>query len=126
MTDKGKQTRAGKLLSYYLRQIAEEETETIKDPETGEDRMATKAEALARQIWADALGHVETTVVDGKRVERIIKPSMAARSLIYDRLEGRSPMSVTEKDEKLTVAERVSEQGKQRIAKAGGLDADNS
>jgi len=123
MNRHGKQTRAGKLLSYYLRHIAEEKTEIIKDPDTGEDRMATKAESLARKIWADALGHIETTVENGKRIERIIKPSRAAQSLIYDRLEGRSPLSVTEKDEKLTAAERVSEQGKKRISEAGGLNA---
>lgn len=73
MSEHGTKTRTGKLLSYYLRQISEEITEYVKDPITGEDRLATKAEALARKIWQDALGHKETTVRDSKLIEVIRK-----------------------------------------------------
>ena len=59
LSEHGRRTKAGRLLSAFIRQIAEEQTEMVKDPETGEDRMASKAEALARLIWKKALGYTE-------------------------------------------------------------------
>lgn len=124
-TERGKKTRAGQLLSAFLRQIAEEPTELIKDG--GEDRIATKAEALARQMWKDALGYREIVPVidkDGKTIgsnEVIHAPNRAMMELVFNRIEGRAPIAVQEGDEKITVTERVSEEGKKRIGKAGGL-----
>lgn len=114
-------TRAGKLLSSYIRQIAEEVTELIKDPGSGEDRMATKAEALARLIWKKALGFTEQKVEKGELVDYCHHPDKYLMSLLFDRIEGRAPITVGEGDEKVTVAERVSEQGKKRITEAGEL-----
>ena len=117
MNERGMRTRAGKLLSSYIRQIAEEETELIKDPKTGDDKMATKAEALARLIWKKALGYVEQNTQDGKLVDIHYHPDKYLMSLLFDRIEGRAPITVGEGDDKITVAERVSEQGKKRINK---------
>lgn len=121
--DHGVRTKAGQLLSAYLRSIAEEVTETIKDPKSGEDRMATKAEALARLIWRDALGYTETQIVKGERIEVARAPSRAAASMLYDRVEGRAPASMGDDSGGVTAADKVTEQATKRIAKAGGIDA---
>lgn len=124
--DHGARTKAGQLLSAYLRQIAEEVTETVKDPESGEERLATKAEALARKIWRDALGYTETKVVKNERIEIEHIPSRAAQSMIYDRVEGRAPASMGDDKGGVTAADKVTEQATKRIAKAGGIDATNN
>ncbi len=117
MTNKeqGIRTRAGKLLSAFIRQIAEEETEALIDSDVSEDRMVTKAEALARLIWRKALGYKEVQIVKGEAVDIKYAPDKGCMALIFDRMEGKAPASLDEGDEKLTVAERVSEQGKKRI-----------
>ena len=121
--DHGLRTRAGQLLSAYLREISEEETELIHDPNSNEDRMATKAEALARRIWQDALGYTEQTKSkDGVLIDLVHPPNRAAQSILFDRVEGRAPASVNEGDKKITAAEKVTEQGAKRIAKAGNLN----
>lgn len=124
--DHGTRTRAGQLLSQYLREIANEETEMVKDPKTGEDRMATKAEALARSIWRDALGYKEKVPgKDGSLIELIHLPVRVAQSIVFDRIEGRAPASVAEGADKMTAAERVSEQGLKRISEAGKVDVNS-
>lgn len=115
MSEHGMRTKAGKLLSAYIRQIAEETTETVKDPVSGEDRMATKAEKLARDVWRDALGWKEMEIKNGQAVETIHFPSKIARAMLFDRIEGRAPLTIGEGDDKISVSERVSEQGKKRI-----------
>ena len=118
----GVRTRAGQLLSAYLREISAEVTEVVKDPKTGEERMATKAEALARKIWTDALGYTEKVMSEGgKLIEVVHVPSRAAQCMLYDRIEGRAPASATEGADKLTAAERVTEQSVKRISQAGKL-----
>jgi len=122
-TLRGLQTRAGQLLSQYLRAIAEEKTEFIKGVD-GEDKMATKAEALAREIWASALGTPIVEVTDaGEKIKTQRRPDKVMMHLLFDRIEGKAmPISETDK-KKGTVADKVSEQGKKRIGQAGGLDA---
>ena len=129
MDEHGKKIKAGQLLSQYLRQIAEEETELVKDPDTGEHRMARKAEALARKMWDIALGFEEQEEVfkDGKPTgeRRTVKhsPNRAMMELVYTRIEGRAPTAIHEGDEKITAADRVTEEGKKRIGKIGGIGA---
>ncbi|KKN77424.1 hypothetical protein LCGC14_0359830 [marine sediment metagenome] len=123
--DHGLRTKAGQLLSQYLREISEEETELIHDPNSGEDRMATKAEALARRIWQDALGYTEqANSKDGVLIDLVHPPNRVAQSILFDRIEGRAPASVNEGAEKITAAEKVNEQSAKRIAKAGNLNND--
>ena len=121
--DHGTRIRAGQLLSQYLREISFEETEMVCDPKTGEDRMATKAEALARKMWQDALGYTEKVQDEGgKLADRIHAPNRAAQCLLFDRIEGRAPTSIGEGDSKMTAADRMSEQCAKRIEKAGKLE----
>lgn len=111
-----KAMKAGKLLSRYIRQIAEEETEFVK--EDGEDRMATKAEALARQIWKQALGFTELVVTDPllPPVEVVHKPDLKMLALLYDRMEGRATPATEDETLRPSTAQRITEQGKDRIA----------
>lgn len=115
MNERGRRTRAGKLLSSYIRQIAEEQTEMVQDPKSGEDTMVTKAEALARLIWKKALGYKEVTIKNGSPIETFYHPDKYLMTLLFDRMEGRAPLVIGEGGDKMTVAERISEQGKKRV-----------
>jgi len=120
--DKAHRTRAGQLLSKWLRQIAEEETEFVKD-DNGEDRMVTKAEAIARLMWKIALGYtVEERNDDGTITKTHYAPNRAMMNLLLDRIEGRAPVSTEMGKKKQSVADKISEQGAKRIKDAGGVD----
>jgi hypothetical protein len=108
----GDKMRAGTLLSSFLRKIAQEATEFVADPNQG-DYMATKAEALARLMWKMALGYKEEDVKTGKTT--IIHPDKGMISLIWDRVEGRAAISGDLGASKRTVADRISEQSKDRL-----------
>lgn len=116
-TEHGKITKAGQLLSQFIRQIALEETELVKNDD-GEDRMASKAEAIAQLMFKMALGYTEIKVEDDGTKTRIIHPpSRWAIDRIWERMEGRAPLMNPEKGNKRTIADKVSEQGKKRSNK---------
>ena len=117
MASNGRKSKAGKLLTRYLEIIAEEKTEMIKGAD-GEDKLATKAEALARLIWKRALGYTELNVKDN--VDIVHQPEQSKIGMIFDRIEGRAPTAGEDTKDKITAAQRVSEQGKNRITEAGG------
>lgn len=121
----GRKTRAGQLLSKWLRQIAEEETEVAVDTD-GDNIMITKAEAIARLIWQRALGYVlESKNDDGTTHKEYFPPDRQLMSLIFDRIEGRAAMVTDSGPKKRSVADKVSEQGAKRIEQAGKIDATN-
>ncbi len=122
MSTKSSQTKAGKLLSKFVRQIAEEETECLLG-EDGSDRMVTKAEALARKMWDAALGKpiIELDKDTGEKITLVRRADKGMMALIWDRMEGKSPIAIAESDDALTTAEKVTEQGKARIKSAGGM-----
>ena len=93
----------------------------VEDPKSGGDKMVSKAEALARLIWKKALGYTEMRIVDGVPTDFRYHPDKYLMGLLFDRMEGRAPLAIDEGIGKLTVSERVSEQGKKRINKV--LDA---
>jgi len=110
---KGSKVRAGQLLSQFLRIIAEEKTESVVDPDDGEDRMATKAEALSRQIWKMALGYKEFDVKKGKDI--VHKPDKSMMRLVFDRIEGKARTVGESQTSNQKIADKVSEIGKKRI-----------
>jgi len=112
----GKLTKAGQLLSQFIRSIALEETEFVKDA-NGEDRMTSKAEALARLIWQRALGFTEQKVINKILTDIEHSPDKMMINMIFDRAEGRAPLMGSDKKDRRTIADRVSEQGKKRINK---------
>ena len=115
-----KRNKAGKLLSRFIRQIAEEETEFIKD-EDGEMRMASKAEALARQLWDLARVYTELKVIDPNEppVEIVHPADHKMMALIIDRIEGRAATAVEDDSLRPSTAQKISEQGKKRISALG-------
>lgn len=113
-------TRAGQLLSQFLRSIAEEKTEFIDD-EDGDTILVSKAEALARKMWKMGLGFTDKVVKNGVEVDVEYKPDKSMMRLLFDRIEGRVP-TVDEAKDPRTTADKVTEQGKKRIADAGKVD----
>ena len=118
-TIKGAKQRAGLILSSLLRSIAEEVTElAVID---GEDKMVSKAEALARLTWKHALGFTEKRMNDsGIECEIIHLPDRIYATMLYDRLEGRVAAVDEGKKEKRTVADKVGDQNKKRLNKIAG------
>ncbi len=113
--------KAGRLLSKYIRQIAEEQTEFIKGGPSEDDRMATKAEALARRLWLEALGWTELVLTEEGTKETVHPPNSKIAFLLMDRMEGRAPTAVEDSDDRPSTAKKVTEQGMKRIAKAGKI-----
>jgi hypothetical protein len=116
--------RAGRLLSKFIRQIAEE-TKFVKGEGSDDDRMVSRAESLAREMWRIAEGWTEFVITDDggtKEVEHRPDPKMM--TILMDRIEGRC--GTVQEDEVLrpTTSSRVSDQGKKRIAAAGGISDD--
>ncbi len=109
----GDKIRAGRLLSGYLRKIAQEETELIKSEGSDDDRMVTKAEALARLMFKLALGWEEENLKTG--VMKVHNPSAGMIALIFDRMEGRStPLTDNDKQGR-ALPKKVSEESKNRL-----------
>ncbi len=115
MTPHGARTKAGQLLSGFIRDIMEEQTEFAEN-EDGSMRMVTKAEALARNICKRALGYTENMEdAKGEDVEIVHQPDKTYVQIVFDRMEGRVPQSLTEGEEKMTAAEKVTKQGVNKI-----------
>jgi hypothetical protein len=121
MAAKGSKIRAGMMLSEFIRKISQEETEFVKG-ESGDDKMATKAEALARVVWDMALGWVEEVDVfkDGAKVGVAKKkhpPAQWAINLVYDRAEGKAAQAGDTGEKKSDVSDRISQRTKDRVNK---------
>ena len=121
----GTKAKASRLLTQFIREIAEE---THIDPLiTGEGiddaRMITKAEALARYMWNAALGYKQKVEVLDKVTGQVIGdkevihfPDKTYVTMLYDRLEGRVPtVEIKDEDTKATVADKGSGEGKKRL-----------
>lgn len=113
--------KAGRLLTRFIRQIAEEPTEMVTDD--GEDRMASKAEAMARKMWDIALGWTETKVLVDGPIDIVHPPDPKMMQLLFDRMEGRAATATEDETFRPTTAQKVTEQSKKRIAAIGGFDA---
>ena len=117
----GNKSKAARLLSRYIREIAAEATVPVADAEADDGiRMETRAEALARKIWQMAEGYI-----DGKG--KVHTPDRNMIAIILERMEGRVP-TIDAKDQKskASVADRVSEQSKERIKNALAKNIDDS
>jgi len=91
---KEEQTKFEKALLRCLKNLGDEEIE-ISDIETGDTDVVTRAEALARTVWHEALGYsvyAEEFDPDGN-VRRVFKefhkPDRASKQLIFDHLLGK-------------------------------------
>jgi len=106
--------RFKKLVSEYIKQVATEKV-AIDDPDAVDVIIVTKAEALARQIWARALG---TYQEEDKKTGKMKKPppDKAMIELIIDRTEGRVG-TVSKPGDQISIPDRISEKNKQRLNK---------
>ena len=111
-------TRAVRLLSRFIREIAEE-TEFVKGEGSDDDRMVTKAEQLARKMWRIAMGWTEVVIADGVSKDVVHPPDMKMAAIVMDRLEGRVSTAVEDDTTRPSTAVRVSDQGKKRINAIG-------
>ena len=122
-SEHGKKSLAGKLLSKFIREIANEEHDDPVIKARGEEAvMLTKAEAVARYLWKIALGYEEAVAIinkDGKKTgEKQVKhkPDKWAINVIWDRIEGRvGAADVKGGSDKASLADKVSAQGKKRM-----------
>ena len=115
LSEHGNKVKAGQLLTKCLREISHELTEVVKDPDTGDDRLATKAEALVRNMWKMALGFTESKIVNGTMKDTIHAPDKSMMARIFDRLEGQIPIAVDVGRKKITASERVSAENTKRL-----------
>ena len=111
----GDKKRAGRLLSTFLREIAQEKTE-ILSVEGGVPKQVTKARALAAQIWRRALG----TYVYIDPVTDVTKqppPDKQMIELIFDRCEGKVGTHDEEVKKDASVPDKISQANKENLNK---------
>ena len=101
---------AGKFLSQALRALASE-AHDIDGSDT-----KSRAQCLAEFVWNSALGY-KTKVIDkdGNLVDKEIGPQTWAINLVFDRIEGKVPISEDSVLEGTSVASRVEEISKDNI-----------
>ena len=112
--ESGNKQRAGRLLSTFLRAIAQEKIKIIgKD---GMPREVTKARALAEQMWNRALG--THSYVDEKTGEiKIPPPDKSMIDILFDRCEGRVGTHEEEVKKDASVPDKVSQANKDKLNK---------
>jgi len=113
----GEKNRAGRVLSEYLRGIASEKTELIRDPDSGKTKIVSKGEALARAIWEKAMG-LEWDEQDGKYYCQGINLSWV--KLLLERVEGKPGVNAEEMEQRQSIADRLSESNKERLNAIAG------
>jgi len=119
----GRKVAAGKLLSKFIREIANEIHDDPVIKAKGEDAvMVSKAEAIARYLFKIALGYEESEDVFDKTGKKTgirpikHKPDKWAINLIWDRLEGRTGAAdLKGSHDKAKLVDKVSAQGKKRL-----------
>lgn len=105
--------KIGRLLSHFIKEIATEEVAFV-DRDSGEDLLITKAEAVARIIWRDALGWTEVPD-SGKPI--VHKPDKSMIHLIFDRIEGKVGSSEDYKKKDTKIYDKISDVAQKRINK---------
>jgi hypothetical protein len=110
----GKKSRAGTLLSGYLRAIGTEATEVIDDEvprgcRKGPPKLVSKAERLARYIWHKALPRTD----DGGVTH---EPDIRYVQIVLERVEGKAGTVEAEKESgRESVPDKVSRLGVERL-----------
>lgn len=107
----GDKAHAGRLLSEFMRRIAQEKTEFVKGPDG--DIMVSKGEAMVRNMFKIANGYEE---FDPKKNKTTVhKPNAGMIALIFDRMEGRAAPTNLNDDKKRTLPKKVSAENKKRL-----------
>lgn len=106
LLQQGSKNRAGKLLSGYLRAIAQEMTEVADvatGPDTVEHKIISKGEAMARDMMEQALSGTDA------------KLKLEYRKLILDRIEGKAGDTKNDKPGDRSVPDRISDLNRERL-----------
>lgn len=109
----GDKKRAGRLLSTFLREIAQEKIKVVGGEEA--PKTVTKARALADNIWARALGIY--SYYDTNGLLKIPPPDKQMIELIFDRCEGKVGTHEEEKKKDASVPDKVSQANKDKLNK---------
>jgi hypothetical protein len=131
ISEHGKLTAAGRLLTRHLIQVGQEKTESNGFDDKGSSRQITKIEALARLMWKLAFGYEEEVrklTKDGKLalVKKIIAPDKTLIALIYDRLEGKVNASEEEGGKKPPLSSRIKDQARRRVNRLASNEEESS
>lgn len=113
LMERGQKSRAGKMLSEYIRGIGQEVSEVILDdgPTPGPPKLVSKAEAMARHIWKKALPHTDDAGVKHE-------PDLDYIKIVLDRAEGKPGVVAADASEdmgKESVPDRVSRMNQERL-----------
>lgn len=107
----GDKKRAGRLISTFIRSVAQEKV-------AGETNAVTRAEALARLLWDMALGRIKVVDMEtGKISIESVPPDKHAMDVIIDRMEGRVGTFEDEKKKSESIPDRISRKNKTRANK---------
>lgn len=107
----GDKKRAGRLISSFIRSVAQEKV-------AGETEPITRAEALARLLWDMALGRIKVVDMEtGKISTECSSPDKHAMDIVIERMEGRVGTFEDEKKKSESVPDRVSRASKKHINK---------
>lgn len=110
---KNSRAKASRLISKYLTEMATVQDAFVKDGDDSEDRMCTRAEALAQIIWDHTLGFEETTD-SGVVVKH--GPNLSYMKVLLERMEGKV-QDVSAAKSKKSIADRVRDTTKSKLNK---------
>jgi len=114
LLERGQKQRAGRLLSEYLRAVAQEVDQVIVEDSMpgcppGMPRLVSKAEALARWLWSRALVHKDS-------VGNPIPPDLDVVKIVLDRCEGKPGTGADDPaDGRETVPDKISRMNAERV-----------
>lgn len=111
----GDKKRAGRLVSTFLRSVAQEKIAV--EVTEGESKLITRAEALARQLWKMALGKFVKHVDMKTGTIYYEAPDKHAMDIVIDRMEGRVGTLEDEQNKDETIPDKISRKNKQKISK---------
>ena len=78
--------------------------------------MVTRGEALATLLFNKALGYKERIIDDdGDEAEIVHPPEAWAINLVYDRLEGKTPVAIQEDTGKIKAKDKVGDLAKKQL-----------
>ena len=109
-------TKINRQLGDYLEKIGCEIHDQSYTDAHGVIRPITRDEALARQIWKQALGYEEeTTNADGMVVHRVYPPDPKMQQFLIERREGKAIVKSSDENEGASLLDKISELTKQKI-----------
>jgi len=112
----GQKARAGRMISELIRYVGNEKTEiadVYTDPDTCEKKIISKAEAMVRDMWKEALEGEDAKV----RLEN--------RKILINRIEGKPEDNQEETGKKkMSVPDRISDINRKKLNQMATYEKD--